>query len=302
MTNGSETGMIFNLQKFSLHDGPGIRTVVFLKGCPLRCKWCSNPESQFAGSQLLWDSARCLRCGGCAALCSEQAISFTGSAVRISVDRCRACGACARSCPGQALKLEGERRTADSIVEECLQDLDFYEESGGGVTLSGGEPLLQPEFSAALLKVLKSKGIHTAMETTGCVPPQIFQSVSPYLDLLLFDIKHWDGDRHREGTGRSNRLPLENMQSAIRAGKKVLPRLPVIPGYNDSLKDAAGFSSRLKEAGAQEVQLLPFHQFGERKYEMLGQAYSYANTAALQEEDLQEFRQAFLNEGIHAFF
>ena len=302
MTNGSETGMIFNLQKFSLHDGPGIRTVVFLKGCPLRCKWCSNPESQFAGSQLLWDSARCLRCGGCAALCSEQAISFTGSAVRISVDRCRACGVCARSCPGQALKLEGERRTADSIVEECLQDLDFYEESSGGVTLSGGEPLLQPEFSAALLKALKSKGIHTAMETTGCVPSQIFQSVSPYLDLLLFDIKHWDGDRHREGTGRSNRLPLENMQSAIRAGKKVLPRLPVIPGYNDSLKDAAGFSSRLKEAGAQEVQLLPFHQFGERKYEMLGQAYSYADTAALQEEDLQEFRQAFLNEGIHAFF
>ena len=206
MTNGSETGMIFNLQKFSLHDGPGIRTVVFLNGCPMRCNWGSNPESQFAGSQLLWDSARCLRCGGCAALCSEQAISFTGSAVRISVDRCRACGACARSCPGQALKLEGERRTADSIVEECLQDLDFYEESGGGVTLSGGEPLLQPEFSAALLKALKSKGIHTAMETTGCVPPQIFQSVSPYLDLLLFDIKHWDGDRHREGTGRSNRL------------------------------------------------------------------------------------------------
>lgn len=256
-----QSGILFNLQKFSLNDGPGIRTVVFFKGCPLRCKWCSNPESQRPEIESVPDLNN----------------------------------------PGLR-KTEGEVRTVSSVVEECLQDKAFYEESGGGVTLSGGEPLMQPDFCFALLKGLKGAGLHTAMETTGFAKPEIFQQAAPLVDLFLFDIKHWNEEKHREGTGVSNALPLENMTRAIRAGKDVLPRLPVIPGYNNSLSDAFAFAKRLKAAGAGRVQLLPFHQFGERKYEMLGRAYAYRDVPALHEEELGEFRQAFFSKGIEAFF
>lgn len=251
---------IFNIQKFSLHDGPGIRTVVFFKGCPLRCRWCSNPESQSFDQSIPWEENTGVR--------REQAA----------------------------------RMSVQEVLDVCLQDLDFYEESGGGVTLSGGEPLGQPEFAIALLKELKGRHIHTAIETTGCVGSGILQDALPYIDLLLFDVKHWEDARHREGTGAGNGLILQNMEAAVRAGKDVLPRLPVIPGFNDSLADAAGFARLLKEVGAARVQLLPFHQFGEGKYAALGKAYAYADVPALHEEDLKEFQQALLDKGINAFF
>lgn len=245
------TGIIFNIQKFSLHDGPGIRTVVFFKGCPLACKWCANPESQG---------------------------------------------------PAHTPKAEGNVKTVDEVLSVCLQDIDFYEESGGGVTLSGGEALVYPDFAVALTQALKEHGIHTAIETTGFAAPEIFDRVADSLDLLLFDIKHWDEQRHIAGTGVSNRLILDNMKRAIAAGKNVLPRLPVIPGYNNAPEDAAGFAKRLKDAGASQVQLLPFHQLGEKKYEDLGKEYEYADVPALHEEDLEDFKQVFLDAGIHAFF
>ena len=249
---------ICNIQKFSLHDGPGIRTVVFFKGCPLRCRWCANPESQ------------------------EKALE---------------------AAPGlDGERLGGRRADLEQVLEACLQCKPFYEESGGGVTLSGGEALLWPEFSLALLKALHREGIHTALETTGFAPPQVFQAVAAETDYFLYDMKHWDSARHREGTGAGNGLALENMGWAVSAGKEVLPRIPVIPGYNDSLPDAAGFCRRLKEAGAKRAQLLPFHQLGERKYALLGRQYAYEDVPALHPEGLEGFRQAFLKEGIEAFF
>ena len=298
----SASGVVFNIQKFSINDGPGIRTVVFLKGCPLRCKWCANPESQSASVQLLWDSTKCLHCLHCVSACPQKAISASADTIRHNAAACSGCLRCVAECPGRALKAEGESKTVEEVVRVCLQDLPFYEESGGGVTLSGGEALLQPDFAAALLKELQAKGIHTAMETTGYAAEAIFRHAAESVDLFLFDIKHWDRQKHIEGTGFSNELPLKNMKQAIMLGKEVLPRLPVIPGFNDSLKDVKGFAARLQEVGARRVQLLPFHQFGERKYEMLGRPYEMAHVEQLHPEDLAEYQQAFVQEGIEAFF
>lgn len=305
MDENAATGTIFNIQKFSLNDGPGIRTVVFFKGCPLRCAWCANPESQSPRPQLLWDGRSCRHCGGCIRNCPAHIIKDRNGQICIDHRRCLCTGSrppCAGYCPGHALTLKGKLMRVKEVVQAALQDEPFYEESGGGVTLSGGEPLLQPKFALALLKTLKGHGIHTAIETTGFAAPEVLQDVLPYLDLLLFDIKHWDETKHMEGTGVSNQPILRNMQYAIGAGKEVLPRLPVIPGYNDSPADARGFARRLQETGARCVQLLPFHQLGENKYRMLGRNYSLADKKALHPEELEDFRQVFLKEGIAAFF
>lgn len=300
--NQKSVGLVFNIQKFSLNDGPGIRTVVFLKGCPLRCKWCANPESQSSRIQILWDGGLCLRCGACTHACPQGAVRLENGGVHINHTACIGCGSCVSGCPGNALKPEGEWKSVDEVVDACMKDVDFYEESGGGVTLSGGEALMQPEFTLALLRALKEKGIHTAIETTGFASEQVFREALPYLDLLLFDIKHWNSEKHLEGTGVSTLPILANMKAAIDAGKAVLPRLPVIPGYNDALSDAEGFAERLRELGAGRVQLLPFHQFGEKKYEMLDRHYTYTDIPALHESDLEEYRQVFLAYGIEVFF
>ena len=260
---GELYGMIFNIQKFSINDGAGIRTVVFFKGCPLRCGWCSNPESQSLDVETMLDE---------------------------------------RQDKAHAMKTVGERRTVDEIMRVVMQDKPFYEESGGGVTLSGGEAMMQPEFAIALLKALKEKGIHTAIETTGFASPAVFNRIIEHLDLLLFDIKHWDETQHKKATRVSNIPILKNMKHAIEIGKEVLPRLPVIPNYNDSIADAHGFVRRLNEVGARRVQLLPFHQFGENKYHMLGRQYDYADIKSLHPEDLTDFQRIFVNSGIDAFF
>ena len=302
MNPNDQTSIVFNIQKFSLHDGPGIRTVVFLKGCPLKCKWCANPESQSPRIQILWDKEKCLGCGACAASCPQGAVLKTGRIIRINGKTCSGCGICAAGCPAQALRAEGEVKTVREVLNVCLQDRDFYEESGGGVTLSGGEALVHPDFSMALADALQKHNIHVAMETTGFAAPELFDRVTGHMDLLLFDVKHWDEAKHLEGTGVSNRLILDNMKRAIASGMRVLPRLPVIPGYNNTLADAKGFAARLKETGACEIQLLPFHQFGEKKYDELGKPYAYTDVPALHEEDLKDFRQVLLDQGIRAFF
>lgn len=296
-----ERALIFNIQKFSLHDGPGIRTTVFLKGCPLRCRWCANPESQSARMQLLYDRAKCLRCGRCAAGCPGGAISMAADGIHIDEKKCISCGSCAAGCPGDALSVEGKPMAVDEVLRVCMQDAMFYEESGGGVTLSGGEPLCHPEFALALLTALKQRGIHTAVETTGCVAADVFDRVTAQADLLLFDVKHPDSERHMWGTGVGNGQILDNLRRAIAAGKAVLPRIPVIPGFNDSPDTAKRFAALLTDAGAKRAQLLPFHQFGEKKYALLGRDYDMSNVKPLHEEDLEGFRRILCDAGIDCF-
>lgn len=259
----TKSGTIFNIQKFSVNDGPGIRTVVFFKGCPLRCRWCSNPESQLSIPQILWSE---------------------------------------KQCTGKALTSEGKRKTVQEVLNTVLQDRVFYEESGGGITLSGGEFLSQPAFAEELLLASKEEGLHTCCETTGYAQPEIFRHIIRYVDYILFDMKHWDEEKHIEGTGGSNKLPLANMAYAIQSKKHVLPRIPVIPGFNDSPNDAAQFSKRLLELGIKKCQLLPFHQFGENKYDLLNQEYDYKNILSLHREDLEDYLKIFHANNIEAFF
>lgn len=296
------TGIVFNIQKFSIHDGPGVRTSVFLKGCPLRCKWCSNPESQRYEPQILYHSTECVHCKKCVVSCPEQAISEdAGGRIHIDFAKCGGCLTCVRGCPGRALTCEGEAKTADEVFEVCMQDLDFYEESGGGVTISGGEGMMQPDFAEALLRRLKAEGVHTAIETTGCVPSAIFQRLAPQFDLLLFDVKHWDSASHRAGTGVGNEQIVENLRWGHGQGLNILPRIPVIPGFNGAPEDAEGIAGLLCDIGLTKAQLLPFHQMGERKYEFLNRTYELTGVSALHPEDLTQYRQIFLDQGIDCF-
>ncbi len=299
--NREQTGVIFNIQKFSVNDGPGIRTVVFFKGCPLHCRWCSNPESQLTKTQILWDQKKCVSCLHCMDLCSAQAITFASGRIHIDPDTCVGCGTCAAECPVKALELQGEVKTVQQVIDVVLQDLVFYEE-GGGITLSGGEFLAQPVFAEELLLAAKEEGLHTCCETTGFAAPEVFRRVIAHVDYVLFDMKHWDAQRHIEGTGVSNELPLANMAEAVRMGKTVLPRIPVIPGFNDTEEDARQFARRLGEIGITQCQLLPFHQFGENKYHLLGEQYDYEDVPALHPEDLQSYAAVFQADHINAFF
>jgi pyruvate formate lyase activating enzyme len=268
---------------------------VFFKGCPLSCRWCSNPETRQANGSVLRDTAKCVRCLRCAEVCPAGAIK-EGLSIDCAV--CTACGTCVRECPQKALSINGRRYVLEEILHICLQDMPFYEESGGGVTLSGGEVLTQAQFARRLLEALKGEGIHTALETTGYAAPGSFRYLTEPADLLLFDIKHYDRQRHFEGTGVYNDLILGNLKAALAAQKKVLPRLPVIPDFNDSAEDALGFSRLLNSMGLKQAQLLPFHQFGEKKYEMLGLRYPMRGVPQLHREDLEEYRQIFAGHGI----
>lgn len=297
-----EKGITFNIQKFSIHDGPGIRTTVFFKGCPLRCEWCSNPESQIKNVQILHDQSKCSYCLSCVAACPNGAITHEDNKIIINEDKCVGCLTCVNSCPNRALSYEGDYQTIEEIVDICMQDIDFYEESGGGVTISGGEGMSQPEFLKKLIAELKKNSVHVTIETTGYVKKETFEELARELDLLLFDVKHYDREKHYNGTKVYNDLIVENLKWAIDNGIEVLPRIPVIPDFNDSLEDAEGLAKLLVEVGAKKVQLLPFHQFGEKKYELLNRNYKYKNKKALYPEDLEEYQKIFEDKGLNCFF
>ena len=268
----------------------------------MHCKWCANPESQLAKIQILWDKKKCLHCHHCLEICLSKAISLKDDNIFIDTNKCTLCKQCINTCPQKALTSEGEIKTVQQVLDIVLQDEVFYEESDGGITLSGGEFLMQTQFAEELLIAAKEKNLHTCCETTGFCTPEKFQHIIQYIDYILFDLKHWDSQKHLEGTGVDNKLILTNMKYAISTGKKVLPRIPVIPKFNDSLEDAKRFCEVLHDVGSNQCQLLPFHQFGENKYHLLNKKYAYENQPALHREDLQDYLQIFLDNDIHAFF
>jgi len=271
------SGLVFNIQRFSIHDGPGTRTLVFLKGCPLRCLWCSNPEGLATYPEILLRAEACTGCGRCVAACPA-GVHRPGpdSAPAHGVDRmarCLGCGTCVAACPAQALTLAGRTMTAAEVVEEVLRDSPFYWSSGGGVTLSGGEACAQPAFARAILAGCREGGLHTTVETCGMVPWAALAAVAEATDLFLFDLKHVDDARHRALTGASNRQILANLARLLERSQPLTVRMPLIPGRNDdpaSLERAFRFlAASGAAASGREVHLLPFHRYGESKYPRL---------------------------------
>ncbi|NBJ90114.1 glycyl-radical enzyme activating protein [Acutalibacter sp. 1XD8-36] len=263
-------GIITEIERFSLRDGPGIRTTVFLKGCNMACKWCHNPETLQIKPQLMVYPEKCLGCGACVRVCPSGARTIKDGALHYSRAICTGCGACANDCFTGALILSGREMTVEEVMEEILQDRAYYKNSGGGVTLSGGELTTQPEFARALLETVKAEGISTALETNMHAPWHVYESLLPLVDLVMFDIKIFDCEAHRKWTGVSNERVLENARKLAKTGKDFLVRTPVIPGVNDSQEEIgniAEFAGSL--GGAQYYELLLFNPLGESKYQAL---------------------------------
>lgn len=263
----SSKALIFNIQRFSIHDGPGIRTVVFFKGCPLRCLWCHNPEGQFLKKEMvIWDD-RCIGCKTCVKICRNSAID--------NPENCILCGECVEECPAEAREIAGKEMTVEEVMMEIEKDRVFYEQSGGGVTFSGGEPLLQHDFLLTLLKKCKENNIHTVIETCGYSNWEILLSVSKYTDLFLFDLKVMDEDSHKKFTGVSNKVILENLKRLSSSNTNIIVRIPVVPGVNDNIENINKTAEFVSSLDLKEVHLLPFHKGGVEKYRRLRRNYRF---------------------------
>ena len=286
----SEKGIIFNIQRFSLHDGPGIRDLVFLKGCPLRCQWCSNPESQNPQAEVAYNPNRCIglqKCGLCSQTCPKEAIQQNQQG-EIIIDRnlCDDCGRCAQVCPADALKVFGTSMTVTEVIKVAEEDGSFYSRSGGGVTVSGGEPLMQPAFVEKLLAQCRKDGISTAIETCGYGNFDDLANICLHADVIFFDLKCMDSQKHKKYTGVSNQIIKENLLKLAEKfpDKPVIVRTPLIPGVNDTVEDIEKIVQFIKGMpNLKEYELLPYHRLGEPKYSQLGRKYALTRLKPLEE-------------------
>jgi pyruvate formate lyase activating enzyme len=294
------TGIVFDIQAYCLHDGPGIRSCVFLKGCPLRCAWCHNPESQRAAPEMGWWPARCSGCGGCLQACPQGALLRGPRGLVRDAARCSGCGTCAAVCPSGAQHRIGQPMPAAAVAERVARDAAFYRRSGGGVTISGGEPGAQPEFLLALLDALGARGLHRAVETCGCYPAGLLAALAPRVELFLYDLKPADDAAHRAGTGRGNGRILANLAALVaRVGpQRVLPRVALIPGFNADAAAAAGLAEALAAAGCRgPVELLAYNSLARGKYRRLGRGRPATDRRALDAAGRERFAAAFAQRG-----
>ena len=284
-----KSGLIFDIERFATKDGPGIRTVVFLKGCPLRCQWCQNPESQLSRLEVMYDAEKCAACHRCIEHCPNHAIRIDSYFGLLSdPEICKGCGLCTEACYYSARKLMGHAYSVPELMHEVCKDKSYFENSGGGVTFSGGEPLLQSGFLMHVCRACRREQIHTAIETCGNVAWQAFNHLIDELDLIFYDFKHIDPDLHKQHTGVSNKLILANLKKLSAAFSPLIVRIPVIPGFNDSLntqKDMFHFLKYELER-VEAIELLPFHRLGIGKYKGLGRYYKMENVHSLKKQDL----------------
>ncbi|OXS27795.1 MAG: choline TMA-lyase-activating enzyme [Desulfovibrio sp. MES5] len=296
---------IFNIQKYNMYDGPGIRTLVFFKGCPLRCRWCSNPESQTRRYEVMFKKDVCINCGACVAVCPVGIHSMTNAGACHVVDRtkdCINCGKCVHACPEAALAIAGEQKGISELLEVVEQDWLFYENSGGGVTVGGGEPLAQHEAVANLLLACRHKGIHTAMETSGYAKLDVIRDMADVCDLFLFDIKYMDADKHYELTGVRNEAILTNLKWLLENGSNVNIRMPLLKGYNDDDAEihAVGrfLSGHAHRKNFKGIDLLPYHKMGVSKYAQIDVEYPIKDNPVLDDADLQRIENILKGYGL----
>ena len=294
------SGVVFDIQRYSLHDGPGLRTLVFLKGCALRCLWCSNPESQSRDSEMLHDADRCTRCGACVRACPSGALSREADgSLKYDRTRCTWCGRCVAACVQGARRIAGALMTSEEVIAAVMRDAPFYRRSGGGVTLGGGEPTLQPGFAAAVLRGARSRGVDTAIETCGHAEQSAFLSVALEADHVLFDVKHADSARHAGLTGVGNELILANLRALLERGRDVIVRYPLVPGCNADDSDLIAIASLLLMLPAPPIlELVPYHRLGEHKYRLLARDYRLAGTSPPGTADVDRARALLLEHGV----
>ena len=305
----SAQGLVEDIDHFAVHDGPGIRTAVYLKGCPLHCTWCHSPETQSFSPELLYFPQKCTACGLCLKVCEPGALSpvetqvvdvqgVLGCQVAVNWARCTHCGACAAVCYPGALKMAGKWMSAAQVVAEVEKDLPFFAASGGGMTLTGGEATAQPVFAQQLLAGCRALGIHTALETNGCAPWKVYQSLLPLVDLFLYDIKHMDDASHRRLTGASNRQALSNVSRLLQEGCRVIIRVPCIPGLNDDPANIDATAAFACQVGLRDIHLLPYNTAAGAKYQWLGKHYTLPEMAVQSIHKMEELAAICRSRGL----
>lgn len=294
---GNEKGIVFDIQRFSVHDGPGIRTTVFLKGCPLRCPWCHNPESQRSKPELSFERDLCIACGNCVETCENDAQSIVDGQRSIDRALCEGCGKCVESCYTNALVQKGTTMTVERVLDEVLKDEMLYAKSGGGITLSGGEPTMQPTFALAILEGAQKHGLHTAIETCGFVRWDVLAGILQATDLVIYDIKHLDTVQHKKLVGAGNELILKNLEAIAKQNKDILVRIPLIPGLNDSEENLRASAGLIRKLAIEEVEIIPYHEFAAAKYALLDSRYGLGELQPYAPDQLDSKRRVLARSG-----
>lgn len=294
-----ETGVIFDIKKYAIHDGPGIRTTVFFKGCPLSCWWCHNPEGLTMSTQRLYIKERCIGCGECIKVCPQEANSLSSRGVITDQSKCIKCRTCAQACPSEAIEFIGKTSTVDDVVRKIERDIIFYDESNGGVTFSGGEPLMQPGFLLELLDACGKLEIHRTVDTAGYADAKILMSVAERTELFIYDVKHMDPEKHKKYTGVSNEQILSNLELLAGHGANIKVRIPVIPGFNndnENIDRTGSFISSLP--GVSSVNLLKYHDSAITKYKKIGVKYLLKNVSPSSEHELKSIKKRLRKYGL----